>query len=135
MIEFPLPGEEERFKLLKLYLNKAAKDAQLNYKVIREAARKTEGFYGREMALLVDVVVVLVDSQSTLDVQLFEAIVDLKLEERKAKFSGQISLFLSLSLSKLTSHFLKGSLSSLSEKCLIHLHSFRGQLHGIAKSW
>ncbi|KAG6402896.1 hypothetical protein SASPL_135110 [Salvia splendens] len=71
VLEFPLPGEEESFKLLKLYLRKYIAEAgerkpglfshffkkqqkKIEIKgvtedVIKEAAAKTEGFSGREI--------------------------------------------------------------------------------------
>lgn len=72
VIEFPLPGEEERLKLLNLYLNKYLCDESngskgglfmkkqpqqitikdLSEDVLKEAAKKTEGFSGREIAKL-----------------------------------------------------------------------------------
>ncbi|KAL1216013.1 Cell division control protein-like protein [Cardamine amara subsp. amara] len=110
VIEFPLPGEEERFKLLKLYLNKYLtgedkkddKDSKLKWsglfkkksqkitvegdltdEVIREAAKKTEGFSGREIAKLVAGVQAAVYGRPDciLDSQLFEEIVDYKIQE------------------------------------------------------
>ncbi|VVA99480.1 unnamed protein product [Arabis nemorensis] len=106
VIEFPLPGEEERFKLLKLYLNKylTGQDKDTNTKwshlfkqqsqkitvegdltdqVIREAAKKTEGFSGREIAKLVAGVQAAVYGRPdcVLDSQLFEEIVDYKIQE------------------------------------------------------
>lgn len=72
-LEFPLPGEEERLKLLKLYLEKYIAQAGnfsrgwrswlrgqqdkieikgITEEVLREAAEKTEGFSGREIAKL-----------------------------------------------------------------------------------
>lgn len=109
VIEFPLPGEDERFKLLKLYLNKyltgedkGDKDSNLKWsnlfkkksqkitvkgdltdQVIREAARKTEGFSGREIAKLVAGVQAAVYGRPdcVLDSQLFEEIVNYKIEE------------------------------------------------------
>ncbi|XP_010467645.1 PREDICTED: ATPase family AAA domain-containing protein 3C isoform X1 [Camelina sativa] len=106
VIEFPLPGEEERFKLLKLYLNKYldGEDKESNLKwssffkkksqkitvegdltdqVIREAAKKLEGFSGREIAKLVAGVQAAVYGRKdcVLDSQLFEEIVDYKIEE------------------------------------------------------
>ncbi|EXB59097.1 ATPase family AAA domain-containing protein 3 [Morus notabilis] len=105
VMEFPLPGEEERFKLLKLYLNKyifgeggddsskwghlfkkkpqniTVKD--LSDDTIREAAKKTEGFSGREIAKLVAGVQAAVYGQPdcVLDSQLFKQIVDYKVAE------------------------------------------------------
>lgn len=108
VIEFPLPGEEERFKLLNLYLNKyltgqdknGDKDTKWSHlfknqsqkitvegdltdQVIREAAKKTEGFSGREIAKLVAGVQAAVYGRQdcVLDSQLFEEIVDYKIQE------------------------------------------------------
>jgi ATPase family AAA domain-containing protein 3A/B len=104
VIEFPLPGEEERFKLLKLYLNKYLSDEgdstskwglwlkkkaqkitirDVSDDVIREAARKTEGFSGREIAKLVASVQAAVYGRPdcVLDAQLFKEIVDYKVAE------------------------------------------------------
>ncbi|CAH8357737.1 unnamed protein product [Eruca vesicaria subsp. sativa] len=108
VIEFPLPGEDERFKLIKLYLNKYLtgeesdkdtntkwshffkKQAQkitvegdLTDQVIREAAKKIEGFSGREIAKLVAGVQAAVYGRPdcVLDSQLFEEIVDYKIQE------------------------------------------------------
>ncbi|KFK30280.1 hypothetical protein AALP_AA7G240700 [Arabis alpina] len=108
VIEFPLPGEEERFKLLNLYLNKYLKknednkdtrtkwshlfkklshkitvEEDLTDKVISEAAKKTEGFSGREIAKLVAGVQAGVYGREdcVLDSQLFKEIVEYKVEE------------------------------------------------------
>ncbi|KAG2724881.1 hypothetical protein I3760_01G038700 [Carya illinoinensis] len=105
VIEFPLPGEEERHKLLKLYLHKylsgesdqnAAKWGLFTKKksqkitikdvsddVIREAARKTEGFSGREIAKLMASIQAAVYGRPdcVLDTQLFMEIVDYKVTE------------------------------------------------------
>ncbi|XP_065851619.1 uncharacterized protein [Euphorbia lathyris] len=106
VIEFPLPGEEERFKLLNLYLYKylsdeATKNASswrpslLNKKtqtitikdisgdLIREAAKKTEGFSGREIAKLMASVQAAVYGRPdcALDSQLFMEVVDYKVGE------------------------------------------------------
>ncbi|KAK9066887.1 hypothetical protein SSX86_014211 [Deinandra increscens subsp. villosa] len=105
VIEFPLPQEEERFKLLKLYLHKYlyeeddkkeskwhslfAKKTQkivvkdLSDNVIREAAKKTEGFSGREIAKLIASVQAAVYGRPdcSLDSQLFMEIVDYKVGE------------------------------------------------------
>lgn len=106
VIEFPLPREEERFKLLKLYLKKylcsdegdssslkwghlfkkqqqkiTIKDLSDN--VIQEAARKTEGFSGREIAKLMASVQAAVYARPdcVLDSQLFREVVEYKVEE------------------------------------------------------
>ncbi|XVE87310.1 hypothetical protein DITRI_Ditri18aG0107300 [Diplodiscus trichospermus] len=104
VIEFPLPGEEERFQLLKLYLNKYLSDESdgkpkwgawfskkpqkitikdLSEDVIREAAKKTEGFSGREIAKLVASIQAAVYGRPdcVLDSQLFKEIVNYKVEE------------------------------------------------------
>ncbi|WCJ24923.1 AAA-type ATPase family protein [Euphorbia peplus] len=104
VIEFPIPGEEERFKLLNLYLNKYLSDetkdvsswrSWLNKKtqtitikdisedMIREAAKKTEGFSGREIAKLMASVQAAVYGQPDciLDSQLFMEVVDYKVAE------------------------------------------------------
>lgn len=106
VIEFPLPREEERFKLLKLYLKKylqgqdngegESKWAHLFKKksqpitvkdlsddVIREAAKKTEGFSGREIAKLMASVQAAVYGRPNcvLDTELFEEIVNYKVAE------------------------------------------------------
>ncbi|KAJ4967246.1 hypothetical protein NE237_019095 [Protea cynaroides] len=105
VIEFPLPREEERFKLLKLYLNKYLSNEEkteslwesllkkkqqqkitvkdISEDVIREAARKTEGFSGREIAKLMASVQAAVYGRPdcVLDSQLFNEIVDYKVAE------------------------------------------------------
>lgn len=110
VIEFPLPGEEERYKLLKLYLKKyfssddnasnvesnkwgpvfrirrkpqkiTVKD--LSEDVVREAAKRTEGFSGREIAKLMAGVQAAVYGRvdCLLDSQLFREVVDYKVSE------------------------------------------------------
>ncbi|MCL7051779.1 hypothetical protein MKW94_028756 [Papaver nudicaule] len=104
VIEFPLPGEEERFKLLSLYLKKYLQNDDKNESglklllkkkpkeitikdltehQIREAARKTDGFSGREIAKLVASIQAAVYGQSdcALDTHLFKEIVDYKVAE------------------------------------------------------
>ncbi|XP_015067161.1 ATPase family AAA domain-containing protein 3C [Solanum pennellii] len=106
VIEFPLPQEDERFQLLKLYLNKylagegdSDSDSKwghlfkkspqritikdLSDEVIREAAKKTGGFSGREIAKLVASVQATVygSPDCVLDSQLFKEIVDYKVAE------------------------------------------------------
>ncbi|KAJ9147074.1 hypothetical protein P3X46_029277 [Hevea brasiliensis] len=104
VIEFPLPGEEERFKLLNLYLRKYLSDEAENESswgslfkkepqkitikdisedVIREAARKIEGFSGREIAKLMASVQAAVYGRPdcVLDSQLFREVVDFKVAE------------------------------------------------------
>ncbi|XP_073280674.1 uncharacterized protein [Primulina huaijiensis] len=105
VIEFPLPQENERFKLLKLYLTKylcgeddirnsqwshlfnkksqkiSIKDLSDND--IKEAAQKTEGFSGREIAKLMASVQAAVYGRPdcVLDSNLFKEIVDYKIAE------------------------------------------------------
>ena len=105
MIEFPLPGEEERFKLLKLYLNKYLSDEgqstskwnplskskpqkitikdDVSDDLIRKSAKKTQGFSGREIAKLMAGVQAAVYGRPdcVLDSQLFMEIVDYKVSE------------------------------------------------------
>ncbi|KAK3224131.1 hypothetical protein Dsin_011156 [Dipteronia sinensis] len=115
VIEFPLPREEERFKLLKLYLNKYLSDEgenkskmgfifkkkpqkitiqNLSEDVIREAAKKTEGFSGREIAKLMASVQAAVygSPDCVLDSHLFREVVDYKVAEHhqriKLAFEG-----------------------------------------------
>lgn len=105
-LEFPLPGEEERFKMLKLYLDKYIAKAgerkcgnwftnlfrrqqqKIQVKgitddLIKEAAAKTEGFSGREIAKLMAGVQAAVygskDCELTAD--LFREVVDYKVAE------------------------------------------------------
>ncbi|XP_052197851.1 uncharacterized protein LOC127804846 [Diospyros lotus] len=108
VIEFPLPGEEERFKLLKLYLNKYMSDEGVNEsklgslfnrtaqkitikdlsdEVLREAAQKTEGFSGREIAKLMAGVQAAVYGRPdcVLDSGLFREIVDYKVAEHEQR--------------------------------------------------
>lgn len=104
VIEFPLPGEEERFQLLKLYLNhymlkedgKGSSWGSLLNKqqqkihvkditddLLREAARKINGFSGREIAKLMASVQAAVYGRPDciLDPQLFTEIVEYKVAE------------------------------------------------------
>ncbi|RLM79087.1 ATPase family AAA domain-containing protein 3C [Panicum miliaceum] len=104
VIEFPIPGEEERFQLLKLYLKQYIlkeegkgsslgalfKKQQRKIQVkdisddlLREAARKTNGFSGREIAKLVASVQAAVYGRPDciLDPQLFSEVVDYKVTE------------------------------------------------------
>lgn len=108
VIEFPIPGEEERFKLLKLYLHKYLSDEgdstakwgvffkkktqkitikDVSDDVIREAARQTEGFSGREIAKLVASVQAAVYARPdcVLDTQLFKEVVDYKVVEHRQR--------------------------------------------------
>ncbi|XP_042058062.1 ATPase family AAA domain-containing protein 3-B-like [Salvia splendens] len=116
VLEFPLPGEEERFKLLKLYLRKYIAEAgerkpglfshffkkqqkKIEIKgvtedLIKEAAAKTEGFSGREIAKLMASVQAAVYSSEdcVLDATLFREVVDYKVAEhqqRKKLAEGQ----------------------------------------------
>ncbi|CAL1360834.1 unnamed protein product [Linum trigynum] len=105
VIEFPLPGEDERFKLLNLYLKKylsneggneepkwsgffKKKPQQITVKdvteeVLREAAKKTEGFSGREIAKLMASVQAAVYGRPDclLDSELLREVVDYKVKE------------------------------------------------------
>lgn len=109
VLEFPLPGEEERFKLLNLYLSKylAGEDEaeskqglslfkkttqkitikDLSEDVILEAAKKTQGFSGREIAKLMASVQAAVYGKSdcVLDSDLFKEIVDYKVKEHQQR--------------------------------------------------
>ncbi|PKI68999.1 hypothetical protein CRG98_010621 [Punica granatum] len=108
-LEFPLPGEKERFKLLKLYLDKYIAQAGsrksgwlrnlfkkpqqkieikgLTDDVIREAAAKTEGFSGREIAkLMASVQAAVYGSENcVLDPNLFREVVDYKVAEHQQR--------------------------------------------------
>ncbi|XP_068649954.1 uncharacterized protein [Aristolochia californica] len=107
-LEFPLPGEDERFKLLKLYLDKyiaqmgenksgwptffQKKQRKIEIKglsddVIREAAAKTEGFSGREIAKLMASVQAAVygTKDCILDANLFREVVDFKVAEHQQR--------------------------------------------------
>lgn len=104
VIEFPLPGEEERYKLLKLYLSKylvndnsdkpkpwhffEKKPQKITIKdisddMIREAARKTQGFSGRDIAKFMASVQAAVYGRPdcVLDSELYTEIVDYKVGE------------------------------------------------------
>ncbi|CAL5369223.1 unnamed protein product [Camellia sinensis] len=109
VIEFPLPREEERFKLLKLYLNKYLSGEDNNSEskwgslfkkstqkitiedlsddMIQEAAKKTEGFSGREIAKLMASVQAAVYGRPDciLDSELFKEIVDYKVAEHQQR--------------------------------------------------
>ncbi|XP_024970879.1 ATPase family AAA domain-containing protein 3-like [Cynara cardunculus var. scolymus] len=109
VLEFPLPGEEERFKLLKLYLDKYIAKAGarkpgffsrffqkqqqqieikgLNDDIIREAAAKTDGFSGREVAkLMASVQAAVYGSENcVLDPILFREVVDYKVAEHQQR--------------------------------------------------
>ncbi|KAM0071022.1 putative ATPase family AAA domain-containing protein [Helianthus debilis subsp. tardiflorus] len=109
VLEFPLPGEEERFKLLKLYLDKYIAKAGarkpgvfskffqkqqqqieikgLNNDMIKEAAAKTGGFSGREIAKLMASVQAAVygSEDCVLDPVLFREVVDYKVAEHQQR--------------------------------------------------
>ncbi|KAL5580057.1 hypothetical protein UlMin_012499 [Ulmus minor] len=109
VLEFPLPGEDERFKLLKLYLDKyiaqagsrkpglfsslfKSKQQKIEIKgltddIIREAAAKTEGFSGREIAkLMASVQAAVYGSENcVLDPSLFREVVDYKVAEHQQR--------------------------------------------------
>ncbi|KAL5834632.1 hypothetical protein ACOSQ4_014129 [Xanthoceras sorbifolium] len=109
VLEFPLPGQEERFKLLKLYLekyiaqagsrksglfNKLFKGEQqkieikgLTDDILMEAAAKTEGFSGREIAkLMASVQAAVYGSENcVLDASLFREVVDYKVAEHQQR--------------------------------------------------
>lgn len=114
VLEFPLPGEGERFKLLKLYLEKYIAQAGerkaglfsnlfrkqqqkieikgLSDDIIKEAAAKTEGFSGREIAkLMASVQAAVYGSENcVLDASLFREVVDYKVaeHEQRRKIAG-----------------------------------------------
>ncbi|KAM1676892.1 hypothetical protein FF1_042237 [Malus domestica] len=110
VLEFPLPGEEERFKLLKLYLDKYISKAGSSSKsgwfrnlfkkqpqriemkgltddMVREAAAKTEGFSGREIAKLMASIQAAVygSKDCVLDPSLFREVVDYKVAEHQQR--------------------------------------------------
>ncbi|XP_047177000.1 ATPase family AAA domain-containing protein 3-B-like [Vigna umbellata] len=109
VLEFPLPGEEERFKLLKLYLDKyiaqagsrkssfvknffKGKPQQIEIRgltddIVKEAAAKTEGFSGREIAkLMASVQAAVYGSENcVLDPSLFREVVDYKVAEHQQR--------------------------------------------------
>lgn len=109
VLEFPLPGEDERFKLLKLYLNKyiaqagerksglfsqffQKKQQKIEIKgmtddILREAAAKTGGFSGREIAkLMASVQAAVYGSENCeLDPNLFREVVDYKVAEHQQR--------------------------------------------------
>ncbi|OIW05578.1 hypothetical protein TanjilG_23364 [Lupinus angustifolius] len=109
VLEFPLPGEEERFKLLKLYLDKYIAQAGsrksgffqelfkgkpqqieiqgLTDEIIKEAAAKTDGFSGREIAkLMASVQAAVYGSENcVLDPSLFREVVDYKVAEHQQR--------------------------------------------------
>lgn len=109
VLEFPLPGEDERYKLLKLYLDKYIAQAGsrkpglfshlfqkqqrkieikgLTDDLFREAAVKTEGFSGREIAkLMAGIQAAVYGSENcVLDPQLFREVVDYKVAEHQQR--------------------------------------------------
>lgn len=109
VIEFPLPGEDERFKLIKLYLEKyIAKAGErkpglfsnlfkkqqqkieingLTDDILREAAARTEGFSGREVAKMMAGVQAAVygSEDCVLDANLFREVVDYKVAEHQQR--------------------------------------------------
>lgn len=109
VIEFPLPGEDERFKLIKLYLEKyIAKAGErkpglfsnlfkkqqqkieikgLTDDILREAAARTEGFSGREVAKMMASVQAAVygSEDCVLDANLFREVVDYKVAEHQQR--------------------------------------------------
>lgn len=114
VIRFPLPGEEERFKLLKLYLNRYISREEdpvpwwrslfkkqqqkvtirdVTEDVIREAARKTDGFSGREIAKLMASIQAAVYGRAdcVLDSHLFMEMVNYKVAEhhQRIKLAGE----------------------------------------------
>eukprot|EP00898_Chlorokybus_atmophyticus_P000672 jgi/Chlat1/1605/Chrsp125S01866 len=108
-LEFPLPGPEERHKILKLYLDKyivnAGKESRkgwlgwlrgpmepiriegLSDDDLKEAADKLEGFSGRELAKLMASVQgeVYGRPENVLTANLFKRVVDYKLHEHNEK--------------------------------------------------
>ncbi|XP_010549828.1 PREDICTED: ATPase family AAA domain-containing protein 3-like [Tarenaya hassleriana] len=109
VLEFPVPGEGERFKLLKLYLDKYIAQAGqrkpglfsiifkkeqqrieikgINDHILKEAAAKTEGFSGREIAkLMASVQAAVYGSENcVLDPNLFREVVDYKVAEHQQR--------------------------------------------------
>ncbi|KAL9225064.1 hypothetical protein vseg_001031 [Gypsophila vaccaria] len=109
VLEFPLPGEDERFKLLRLYLDKYIakagsrkpglfshlfqKEQQkieitgVTDELLQEAAAKTKGFSGREIAkLMASVQAAVYGSENcVLDSQLFREVVEYKVAEHQQR--------------------------------------------------
>ncbi|XP_050387147.1 uncharacterized protein LOC126803381 [Argentina anserina] len=109
VLEFPLPGEDERFKLLKLYLDKYIVKADsgksgwfrnlfkkqqqkiemkgLTDDMLKEAAAKTDGFSGREIAkMMASVQAAVYGSENcVLDPTLFREVVDYKVAEHQQR--------------------------------------------------
>ena len=114
VLEFPLPGEKERFKLLKLYLDKYIAQAgsttsglvqnlfkgtqqQIEIKGLtddigEEAAAETDGFSGREIAkLMASVQAAVYGSENcVLDTTLFHEVVDIKLQSINREENWQL---------------------------------------------
>ncbi|XP_062222337.1 uncharacterized protein LOC133921469 [Phragmites australis] len=109
VLEFPLPGEDERFKLLKLYLDKYIVKAGDKHEkswlrffrrqpqkievkgvtddLVREAAAKTQGFSGREIAKLMAGVQAAVYGSKDCELTpgLFREVVDYKVAEHQQR--------------------------------------------------
>lgn len=109
VLEFPLPGEDERFKLLKLYLDKYIAQAgarkagffsnlfkkeqqkieikNMTDEILKEAAAKTDGFSGREIAkLMAGVQATVYGSENcVLDPNLFREVIDYKVVEHQQR--------------------------------------------------
>ena len=109
VIEFPLPGEDERVKLLKLYLDRYITQAHIKEKgswtsniwgkpdqielkgitdnIIREAARKMDGFSGREIAKTLASVqgAVYGSKRAELDADLFMEVINYKVKEHQQR--------------------------------------------------
>jgi len=109
VLEFPLPGEDERFKILKLYLDKYIVKASDKHEkswlrffrgqpqkievkgisddLIREAAAKTEGFSGREIAKMMASVQAAVYGSKDCELTpgLFREVVDYKVAEHQQR--------------------------------------------------
>lgn len=108
-LEFPLPREQERYKLLELYLDKYIAQAGLKKSswfknlfkreqkkieikgltddILKEAAAKTEGFSGREIAkLMAGVQAAVYGSENcVLDPNLFWEVVDYTVAEHQQR--------------------------------------------------
>ncbi|CAO2047865.1 unnamed protein product [Urochloa humidicola] len=109
VLEFPLPGEDERFKILKLYLDKYIVKAGDKHEkswlrffrrqpqkievkgitddLIREAAAKTQGFSGREIAKMMASVQAAVYGSKDCELSpgLFREVVDYKVAEHQQR--------------------------------------------------
>ncbi|CAN6280309.1 unnamed protein product [Urochloa humidicola] len=109
VLEFPLPGEDERFKILKLYLDKYIVKAGDKHEkswlrffrrqpqkiemkgitddLIREAAAKTQGFSGREIAKMMASVQAAVYGSKDCELTpgLFREVVDYKVAEHEQR--------------------------------------------------